>query len=157
MNIRVLGTIPKWWIATYAADIARAYDVFRAFLADLGLSLTDLARDIGVDQSTVSRWAVGRSHPTPDQMKRLLVALQSRIKSIAAATERVTRVAEGLHGVVQAFEASLKQSDAGDAPTQGFRGAAQRLHEALKESGQQVLKGRVRQTAKRRVARRGDV
>ncbi len=133
MNIRILGIIPTWWRTDYAPDVPRAYDVFRAFLSSLRLSLTDLANDIGVSQSTVSRWAVGRSDPTPQQMEALIAALRSRIERIGAAAERASRTTEGLDGVVKAFEAYLKPR-AGAAALPRLRQAAQTLHAAVKES-----------------------
>ena len=147
--VKILRTIPipKSWLAAYAPDIPKAYEVFRVFLASLSLSLTDLAKDIGVDQSTVSRWAVGRSRPTPEQMKALLAALQSRIEGIAAAAERATQATEALHRVVQAFEASLEPKTPGRGSAQAIRRAAQKLHEVVKEPNVQRPPSRARRKA----------
>ena|SRR5438552_3675881 len=130
--MKVLYRIPRWWLAAYAPDVPRAYAMFQEFLAGLSLSLTGLAKDIGVDQSTVSRWAVGRSHPTPEQMKALLGAVQSRISAIVAAAERAGRATEALDGVTQAVLDSKSGSHRG---LQNLRGAARKLHEVLRESG----------------------
>ncbi len=146
MNIVREGRIPKWWLAAYAPDIPRAYESFQTSLARFSLSLTDLAEDIGVDQSTVSRWAVGRTRPTPEQMKALLTALQARIKVMATVAERTARAVEGLRGVTQAFEESLVPKGAPPVGVEGIRRAARKLHDVMNEVEKQhsPTSGRVR-------------
>ncbi len=127
--------IPRWWLAAYAPDIPKAYELFSAFLAGLSLSLTDLAKDIGVDQSTISRWAVGRSRPRPEQMKAVLLALQLRLKAMAADMQHIMGATEALQGVVGAFEASLESDSSGQTAAGEIRRAARKLHVALKDFG----------------------
>lgn len=127
--MRIVRTIriPRWWLAAYASDIPRVYEVFQDLLGGLSLSLSDLAKDIGVDQSTVSRWALGRTQPTPAQMKKLLAAVRLRITAIGAAAEGVSRAVEAFEGVGHAFESK------GGGHARRIRRAAQGLQKVLKE------------------------
>ncbi len=50
----------------------------------LGMTQKDLGEFLGSSLRTAQRWAVGRSHPSVEQLKRLAIAVYPRDASLAA-------------------------------------------------------------------------
>ncbi|UCC84807.1 MAG: helix-turn-helix transcriptional regulator [Gemmatimonadota bacterium] len=79
-----MGTIriPKWWLVT-GQDEAEAVEVlFRYILTNLPMTHAELAEEIGVAQSTVTRWARGDTHPSFDDMARAVRAASNRVEQV---------------------------------------------------------------------------
>ena len=86
--------VPRWWLAVGVDGPAEIKIIFSALLAQMPLTTADLASEIGVNPSTISRWATGGARPSLKDMVRA-----SEI--IAAETERLNRFAQEVSGALQ--------------------------------------------------------
>ena len=79
--------IPWWvvWLGPGEGDAMR--QVVRELLSDLPLSQQELAAEIGVDASTVSRWAAGRTVPSVSELRAVHQVLESRLARLRARVE----------------------------------------------------------------------
>ena len=61
-------------------------EIVRARQALLGLSRSEIARRVGTDEATLSRWINGRRAPSDGALKRLAAVLELSVSSLAVAT-----------------------------------------------------------------------
>jgi len=59
----------------------------RAWRKRAGISKADLARECKVEWNTVHRWESGRSHPKPEHMRAVAIALDTTVPSLYAMPE----------------------------------------------------------------------
>ena len=102
--------IPTWVLALGPATAALLHNLFTEVMDDLPMPQAELAERLGVDQSTVGRWAKGRSAPNTETMQKAIEEVRSYLESLdkrASVAEEVLRLvkaveeaheAEGLHG-----------------------------------------------------------
>ena len=86
--------VPSWWLAVDDTGPAEIEILFSAMLSQMPLTAADLASQMGVNQSTVSRWATGRASPSLKDMVRAC-------EIIAAETMRLNEFAQEVSGALQ--------------------------------------------------------
>src|SRR5438445_7108758 len=115
--------VPGWMVAGVPfEDMKKTYAVFRKLLKSLPLSHSELAHKIGVDQSTVSRWARGGSRPTLKEMKAAISAIELRIEAVQQRVRHASEVVGAVESAVAAF------SRGGPQVFDRVRDATQELH-----------------------------
>ncbi len=81
-------TVPPWLIRATLGPMARivpeANLLVTQSMVALGLTQERLGAMVTASRRTVSRWASGRSHPTPDTLARLAVAVYPTDSGLAA-------------------------------------------------------------------------
>lgn len=75
-----MARIPSWWLAVGADNAERLEELFVQVMQDLPMSQAQLAGRIGVDQSTVARWARGRTTPPPGVMLQAVREVRDYLK-----------------------------------------------------------------------------
>ena len=97
--------VPWWlvWLGPEAGDALRR--AVRELLSDLPFSRQYLAEQIKVDPSTVSRWAAGKTVPSPSELR----AIQQEIELRLARLE--TQVQWGKQ-LLEALDVSLRSGGA---------------------------------------------
>lgn len=120
------GYVPVWWLHV-GVDMEWVYDVFRYVLAEMSMPQHELAMELGVYQSTVSRWASGERRPSLADMERALgivvegTAEKQRKAELVAAVvaEAQTAVRAGeQYGLIGEPELRQEQKEAGKRLTQ---------------------------------------
>jgi transcriptional regulator with XRE-family HTH domain len=102
--------IPAWFLALdMRNDTPEVYGAFRAVLDMLPISMTELARRLGVTQPTVSRWASGAATPSLEDMVRVI---ETVAEHTAELQERVSRSQHILALVEKADELHRKRNEA---------------------------------------------
>ena len=86
--------IPSWYLAVEFNSPAEIEILFSAMLAQMPLTTADLASQMGVNQSTISRWGTGGARPSLKDMVRA-----SEI--IAVETERLNQFAQEVSGALR--------------------------------------------------------
>ena len=86
--------IPRWYLCIEFSGPAEIKMLFSAMLAQMPLTTADLASQMGVNQSTISRWRTGGASPSLKDMVRA-----SEI--IAVETERLNQFAQEVMGTLQ--------------------------------------------------------
>lgn len=91
------------------------YERVRAVLKVAPMTNTELGKELGVSQSTVSRWANGDTRPTLEQAVEVLEVIEGRLDEIRSRLDRAREAVELGREVVEAWDAvydgSLKQED----------------------------------------------
>ena len=80
-------TYPWWALWLDPREGVSMRQAVRELLSDLPLSQQELAAEIGVDPSTVSRWVAGRTVPSLPELRAVLQVLQSRLARLRAQVE----------------------------------------------------------------------
>ncbi len=115
------GYVPAWWLHV-GKDMEWVYDVFRYVLAEMSMPQHELAMELSVYQSTISRWASGERRPSLADMERALgivvegTAEKQRKAELAAAAvaEAQTAVRAGeQYGLIGEPELRQEQKEAG--------------------------------------------
>ena len=86
--------IPSWYLAVDDTGPAEIEILFSAMLSQMPLTTADLASQMGVNQSTISRWGTGGARPSLKDMVRA-----SEI--IAVETERLNQFAQEVSVALQ--------------------------------------------------------
>ena len=108
--------IPDWWFGLRPEHRRAIYTLFQAVLRDLPMSHSALAHKVGVNQSTVSRWASGQTQPSLEHMVAAVEAVGERLAQLH---ERVDRTGRALHAVEAVREAVRRHDLAGAATAAG--------------------------------------
>jgi len=113
--------VPAWWLHV-EKDVEGVYDVFRHVLAEASVPQQELAGQLGVYQSTISRWKSGERRPSLVEMGQALrvvveaTAEKQRRAGLAAAVvdEALAAVRAGeQYGQVGEPELRREQKEAG--------------------------------------------
>ena len=86
--------VPSWYLGVEFNGPAEIAILFSAMLAQMPLTTADLASQMGVNQSTISRWGTGGARPSLKDMVRA-----SEI--IARETERLNQFAQEASGALR--------------------------------------------------------
>ena len=116
--------IPWWavWLGLEEGDALR--QAVRELLANLPLSQQELAAEIAVDPSTVSRWAAGRTVPSVSELRAVYKVLESRLARLRAQVEWGGQLLDALDAVGQSRKVGFKARQA----------AREKVHELLVDS-----------------------
>ena len=110
----MLTRYPWWVVFLDPADGKKMRSLFKDFLADLPFSQTELAKALGVEQPTVSRWASGKSTPNPDQMQAVVAVVESRMAEIMAEVQEKVQLTKQVLDAAKDVAASQRSmSDGG--------------------------------------------
>ena len=115
--------VPAWFTAVGNTTAAESlYELFREVVLNLPMSSTELAREIGVSQPTVSRWAHDTAHPSLDEMALTLEIITRRLRETEATIARAaTCVMLALEAVTLQKLAALDPESAGQSLVCGSR------------------------------------
>ena len=94
-----MATVPWWLVLFGPEDGDKMRALFKDYLADPPLSQTELAKALGVEQPTVSRWAAGKSTPNLEQMQAVLAVVRSRMAEIQERTNQLGSVLDAAQDV----------------------------------------------------------
>ncbi len=83
--------VPGWFVALDLDQQQGVWKVFQEALEVMPMTHTELARELGVAQSTVTRWVRGEVGPAPDKMKQALEVLARRSDEIEKRLDRAQR------------------------------------------------------------------
>lgn len=96
--------IPRWYLGVEFNGPAEIAILFSAMLAQMPLTTADLASQMGVNQSTISRWGTGGASPSLKDMVRaseILAAEMERLnqfaEEVSEAVKIVNQLSESLH------------------------------------------------------------
>lgn len=87
---------PSWWLAVGPDLAVRLEDLFAQVIKDLPMPQAELAEKLQVDQSTVARWAKGKSPPVETMakaMEEVWEYLQPRFRRAEVAREAFQHLA----------------------------------------------------------------
>ena len=87
-------SIPSWWLSLSSGGHAEIEILFSSLLAQMPLTTAELASQMGVNQSTISRWGMRKARPSLKHMIRA-----SEI--IAAEMERLNHFAQEVSEAIQ--------------------------------------------------------
>lgn len=122
--------VPVWHVAVgMAVDTDKIYERFRKLLANAPMPHAELAKALGVSASTVSRWAQGKTQPSPTQMKEAVSAIMQRLDQTRQMAEETGEI---LGEVERAVELHLKYRESQDRKTlKEWRSTTERLEELI--------------------------
>ncbi len=107
--------LPRWVLALdLQNEPGEVYGVFREVLEVLPMSRTELARQLGVSQPTISRWASGTATPSLEDMARVVRIVGARTREILECAERSERI---LSLVQEADDLTKKRDSSVDRKT----------------------------------------
>ncbi len=121
---RMAKTYPWWMAMVDPQDWDEMRQAVRELLTDLPLPQQELAAEIGVDPSTVSRWTAGKTIPSPSELRGVLQVLESQLARLRARVEWGGQLLDAVDGVVHPRKAAFK----------GLMAARENLHELLRGS-----------------------
>ena len=98
----VVARIPTWWLDLGADAAGKLGKLFARVMEDLPMSQAELAKAVKVDQSTVARWANGRTTPPPELMLKAVKAVQAHAENLL---QRANTAHQALQHVAAAQEA----------------------------------------------------
>ena len=124
-------TYPLWVARLDPEDWDAMRQVVRELLSDLPLSQQELAAEVGVDPSTVSRWAAGKTIPSTSELRAVLEVLESRLARLRAKVEWGRPLVDAFDVVVHPRKVGFKARQA----------AREKLHELLGESTKRTGRG----------------
>jgi DNA-binding XRE family transcriptional regulator len=96
--------IPPWWLALRVDDIEAVYKVFRDLLKRSAVSHDELAKKLGVNESTVSRWAMENSSPSLEQTKQIVALLEARAARVPVRVRRTRHLLDAIDEAVLAWQ-----------------------------------------------------
>jgi len=94
--------IPRWQLAVGSTPSLAVEMEFKAVLNDLPMSHSALAEKLDIAQSTVSRWARGKTSPSLEQMVRTIDAVKDRLEELSERTDKAGRVIEAVQSATDA-------------------------------------------------------
>ena len=135
--------IPWWVMALDPNDWGEMNQIFRDFMSSLPLSQNELADELGVDASKVSRWGSGKTTPPPWELRALVNVVKNRLAAIQTHVDSMDELVEALDGIDAAWTvkgmAAIKRSSA----------ARNRVHELLRKRSRKRPKTTKRRRRKR--------
>ena len=124
--------IPWWlaWLGVEAGDALRR--AVRELLSDLPFSRQYLAEQIKVDPSTVSRWAAGKTVPSPSELRAIQQEMELRLARLETQVQWGKQLLEALdvslrsggakaHQARKKVQALLTKADARRSSSRGKR------------------------------------
>ncbi len=122
--------IPSWWVDVGLQAAEEVYGRFRWAVSEMPLSQREIATQLGVDQTTVSRWARGRGDPTLEEMVQAISLIAQRTEELHSRTSNAAELLAAVQSVLEAAaERRLTRSDSAARPQ---REAFDRLQELLR-------------------------
>lgn len=117
---------PSWWVTLGPDTASNLRQVFADVMNELPMSQRELARRLGVDPSTVTRWAAGEAAPAAEKMLEAIEEVREYVKPLF---KRASLAQEMIQQVIEADEAEF-----GSQVEQDAKGRVQELLEEWKEA-----------------------
>ena len=95
--------IPQWWYHGIPSPGSEAVtEAFRAVVKDLPMTHTALAEELGVAQSTVSRWVKGSHDTELEQMIAVVDTVSEHLDQLQERVDRARQLLDGAQAIVEA-------------------------------------------------------
>jgi transcriptional regulator with XRE-family HTH domain len=122
-----MKTVPWWVVNVEPEDWGKLGAVIKEFFSDLPMAQSQLASTLKVDQTAISRWALGKTKPTLQEFSKAVGAIENRLAELM---KRVTMYKQ-LVGAMQ--KAGAAAGAGGLRGIQKARAARSGVHEALEQ------------------------